>query len=74
MQVPSWMFSTKFGRFLLLLPIWIGAALLVVLARHALSGRAIDWSFVIVWAPLMTVLYTFAPPLKWREWFGTRRS
>ena len=66
MQLPGWMVRTKFGIFLLQLPVYAGAMLLVTFANHLLSGKKIDWSFAIVWGLGMAAANAWVPPTKWR--------
>ena len=66
MRLPGWIPSTKLGNFLLLLPVYIGGMFAVTAIYHMLSGKMIDWFFVVGWGLAMAAVNALVPSTKWR--------
>jgi hypothetical protein len=66
MRPPSWMLRTRLGRFLLLLPVYAGVMLPVTAVYHLLSGKKIDWFFVVGWGLFTAAVNALVPATKWR--------
>lgn len=66
MRVTEWMTRTRFGTFLLCLPIYVGGMLAVTVVYHLLSGKKIDWFFTLGWGLSMAAVNAWVPATKWR--------
>lgn len=66
MRVTGWMTRSKFGNFLLCLPIYIGGLLAIMYVYHLLSGKKIDWFFTLTWGLFVAAVNAWVPATKWR--------